>query len=79
MMPWKTRASAGHCRDVRGGVAGVALEVTDDTSLPWEVRKRLRVDQAPQARRAILKLADKIINVGQSVETRRGIGRSSAN
>jgi hypothetical protein len=38
--------------------------VTDDTSLPREVRKRLRVDQAPQARRAVLKLADKIINVG---------------
>jgi len=46
-------------------VAGLVMEVTDDKSLPKEVRTRLQVEQAPKkSRRAkILKLADKISNV----------------
>ena len=46
-------------------VASLVEEVTDDKSLPQEVRKRLQVEQAPKkSRRAkILKLADKISNV----------------
>jgi GTP diphosphokinase / guanosine-3',5'-bis(diphosphate) 3'-diphosphatase len=46
-------------------VAGLVLEVTDNKSLPQEVRKRLQVDQAPKKsqRAKILKLADKISNV----------------
>jgi (p)ppGpp synthase/HD superfamily hydrolase len=46
-------------------VASLVDEVTDDKSLPKEVRKRLQVEQAPtKSRRAkILKLADKISNV----------------
>jgi hypothetical protein len=56
------------------------LEVTDDTSLPGEVRKRLQVDRAPRkSRRAILELADKISNVAAIGRDPPGIGRSSAN
>jgi GTP diphosphokinase / guanosine-3',5'-bis(diphosphate) 3'-diphosphatase len=46
-------------------VAALVVEVSDDKSLPQEVRKRLQVEQAPKkSRRAkILKLADKISNV----------------
>jgi (p)ppGpp synthase/HD superfamily hydrolase len=46
-------------------VAALVEEVTDDKSLPQEVRKRRQVEEAPsKSRRAkILKLADKISNV----------------
>jgi (p)ppGpp synthase/HD superfamily hydrolase len=46
-------------------VAALVEEVSDDKSLPQEVRKRLQVEHAPKkSRRAkILKLADKISNV----------------
>jgi (p)ppGpp synthase/HD superfamily hydrolase len=46
-------------------VAALVDEVSDDKSLPQEVRKRLQVEQAAKkSRRAkILKLADKISNV----------------
>jgi GTP diphosphokinase / guanosine-3',5'-bis(diphosphate) 3'-diphosphatase len=46
-------------------VATLVEEVSDDKSLPQEVRKRLQVEHAPKkSRRAkILKLADKISNV----------------
>jgi (p)ppGpp synthase/HD superfamily hydrolase len=46
-------------------VAALVEEVTDDKSLPQDVRKRLQVEQAPKksARAKILKLADKISNV----------------
>jgi (p)ppGpp synthase/HD superfamily hydrolase len=46
-------------------VAALVDAVTDDKSLPLQVRKRLQVEQAPtKSRRAkLLKLADKISNV----------------
>ena len=46
-------------------VTNVVLEVTDDKSLPKEVRKRLQVEHASsRSRRAkLLKLADKICNL----------------
>jgi len=64
------------------GVAGLVAEVTDDKSLPKEVRKQLQVETAPKKspRAQILKLADKISNlrsiiasppVGWSLERRR--------
>lgn len=51
-------------------IRAVVEEVTDDTSLPVEVRKRLQVERArhksPRAR--LVKLADKICNVRDLVE-----------
>lgn len=46
-------------------VRSVVLEVTDDKSLPKDVRKRLQIEHAPHlSRRAqLVKLADKISNV----------------
>ena len=46
-------------------VADLVQEVSDDKSLPQDVRKRLQVEQArdKSARAKILKLADKISNV----------------
>ena len=46
-------------------VAALVEEVTDDKSLPQEVRKRRQVEEAPNKshRAKILKLADKISNV----------------
>jgi len=45
--------------------ASLVEEVSDDKSLPQDVRKRLQVEQAPKKshRAKILKLADKISNV----------------
>ena len=46
-------------------IAALVVEVSDDQSLPKEVRKELQVQTAPQksARAQILKLADKISNL----------------
>jgi GTP diphosphokinase / guanosine-3',5'-bis(diphosphate) 3'-diphosphatase len=46
-------------------VRAVVLEVSDDKSLPKEVRKRLQVENAPHKseRAKLIKLADKITNV----------------
>lgn len=46
-------------------VLALVLEVTDDKSLPKQVRKQLQVETAPHKTRAakLLKLADKICNV----------------
>jgi (p)ppGpp synthase/HD superfamily hydrolase len=46
-------------------IASLVEEVTDDKSLPQDVRKRLQVEHAPKlsTRAKILKLADKISNV----------------
>lgn len=46
-------------------VAGVVMEVTDDTSLPKARRKQLQVEHAPQLSRAarLVKLADKTSNL----------------
>ncbi len=46
-------------------VLGVVLEVTDDKSLPKQMRKRLQIEHAPQlsTRAKLIKLADKISNV----------------
>lgn len=63
-------------------VGALVLEVTDDKSLPKQVRKRLQVERAPHKsdRAKQLKLADKICNVadvanaaptGWSLERRR--------
>ena len=46
-------------------VAGLVAEMTDDKTLPKDVRKRLQVEHAPTASRQarLVKLADKICNV----------------
>lgn len=46
-------------------VAGLVAEVTDDTSLPSEERKRLQVEMVPRksARARMLKIADKTSNL----------------
>ena len=65
-----------------GDVAGLVIEVTDDKSLPKEMRKDLQVRDAPKksVRAQVLKLADKISNlrsiaasppVGWSLERRQ--------
>jgi GTP diphosphokinase / guanosine-3',5'-bis(diphosphate) 3'-diphosphatase len=59
--------------EVRFGaaVAKIVLEVTDDKSLPWEVRKQLQIEHAPHASRAaqLVKLADKICNLRDILTT----------
>jgi (p)ppGpp synthase/HD superfamily hydrolase len=63
-------------------VAGLVAEVTDDKSLPKEIRKQLQVEHTPEksSRAQTLKLADKISNlraiissppVGWSLERKR--------
>ncbi|MBI2332667.1 MAG: bifunctional (p)ppGpp synthetase/guanosine-3',5'-bis(diphosphate) 3'-pyrophosphohydrolase [Chloroflexi bacterium] len=46
-------------------VLGLVLEVTDDKSLPKQVRKQLQIENAPHKslRAKMLKLADKLCNV----------------
>jgi guanosine-3',5'-bis(diphosphate) 3'-pyrophosphohydrolase len=46
-------------------ILGLVLEVTDDKSLPKEVRKQLQIESSPHKspRAKLLKLADKICNV----------------
>jgi guanosine-3',5'-bis(diphosphate) 3'-pyrophosphohydrolase len=46
-------------------VADVVREVTDDNSLPKAQRKQAQIDNAPRAskRAALVKLADKIVNL----------------
>jgi (p)ppGpp synthase/HD superfamily hydrolase len=46
-------------------VLSLVLELTDDKSLPKEVRKELQVEEAPRmsARAQVIKLADKISNL----------------
>lgn len=46
-------------------ILGLILEVTDDKSLPKEVRKQLQIETAPHKspRAKLLKLADKLCNI----------------
>src|SRR5512138_736162 len=46
-------------------VLGLVLEVSDDKSLPKEVRKQLQIEHAPHKsqRAKMLKLADKLCNI----------------
>jgi (p)ppGpp synthase/HD superfamily hydrolase len=46
-------------------IADLVLEMTDDKSLPKEVRKQLQIEHAPSlsARAQVIKLADKISNL----------------
>lgn len=50
-------------------VLALVLEVTDDKSLPKQTRKRLQVEHAPHKsyKAKLLKLADKISNVGDII------------
>lgn len=52
-------------------VLSLVLEVTDDKSLPKQVRKQLQVEHAPHKTRnaKLLKIADKISNVGDIIST----------
>ncbi len=52
-------------------VLGLVLEVTDDKSLPKEIRKQLQIETAPNKspRAKMLKLADKLCNVHDIVHT----------
>jgi guanosine-3',5'-bis(diphosphate) 3'-pyrophosphohydrolase len=51
-------------------IAGLVAEVTDNTSLPREERKRLQVERAHRLspRAKVIKLADKIANVTDIIE-----------
>ena len=52
-------------------VLALVLEVTDDKSLPKQVRKQLQVEHAPHKSRSakLLKLADKISNVSDILQS----------
>lgn len=52
-------------------VLALVMEVTDDKSLPKATRKQLQVEHAPQKsyRAKLLKIADKISNVGDIIST----------
>ena len=58
-------------REFGSEVLGLVLEVTDDRSLPKEVRKQLQVETAAKKspRAKLLKLADKLCNVKDLVES----------
>jgi len=61
-------------REFGARIAGLVVEVTDDKSLPKQLRKQLQVDHAPHKSRsaALIKVADKICNLrdfGQSPPT----------
>jgi GTP diphosphokinase / guanosine-3',5'-bis(diphosphate) 3'-diphosphatase len=69
-------------REFRKKIAGIVAEVTDDKSLPKEVRKRLQIENAPHKSEAaaLVSMADKISNLrdvsansppGWSIERRR--------
>ncbi len=61
-----TETTASELRELFGEeTAAVVLEVTDDKSLPKEVRKRLQVEHADKLspRAALIKIADKISNI----------------
>ncbi|MEO7674186.1 MAG: HD domain-containing protein [Pyrinomonadaceae bacterium] len=51
-------------------VCGFVLEVTDDNSLPSEVRKQLQIEHAPHLSKEAkqIKLADKISNIRDVIE-----------
>lgn len=51
-------------------IAAIVAEVTDDTSLQKQERKRLQIEHAPQLSRSakLVKLADKICNLRDVVE-----------
>lgn len=56
-------------REFGGEILSLVLEVTDDKRLPREARKQMQVDSASHKspRAKLLKLADKICNVGDLV------------
>ncbi len=58
-------------REFGGEVLNLVLEVTDDKSLPKEVRKQLQIETAAHKspRAKLLKLADKICNVKDIVNS----------
>src|SRR5471032_3235820 len=61
-------------------VAALVQEVTDDKSLPKDVRKRLQIEKTPsKSRRAkLLKIADKTSNLRSLMHSRRRDGQKSA-
>jgi len=61
-----TDTTAEEIRSLFGeDVLGLVLEVTDDKSLPKQVRKQLQVEHAPHKspRAKLIKLADKLCNI----------------
>ena len=67
-----TQTTAEEIEEVFGAeVRSVVQEVTDDKSLPKEVRKQLQIEHAPHisTRAKLVKLADKISNVRAIQET----------
>jgi (p)ppGpp synthase/HD superfamily hydrolase len=61
-----TGTSAGELEKAFGSdIAGLVVELTDDKSLPKDVRKTLQVENAPHksVRAQVIKLADKISNL----------------
>lgn len=58
-------------REFGDEISGLVLEVTDDKSLPKDVRKQLQIETAAHKspRAKLLKLADKICNVEDLVAT----------
>jgi len=70
-----TTATADEIRAEFGEeVLALVLEVTDDKNLPKQVRKQLQVETAPHKTRnaKLLKLADKISNVGDIITSPPG-------
>lgn len=67
-----TETQPDEIREEFGGeVLALVLEVTDDKSLPKQVRKQLQVETAPHKTRnaKLLKLADKICNVDDMINS----------
>jgi guanosine-3',5'-bis(diphosphate) 3'-pyrophosphohydrolase len=61
-----TETTAEELREAFGDdITAMVLELTDDKSLPKEMRKRLQIEKAPYAspRAKLVKLADKIANL----------------
>lgn len=61
-------------------IAGLVVELTDDKSLPKDVRKTLQVENAPRksVRAQVIKLADKIQTCDPCWQARRQLGAPSA-
>jgi guanosine-3',5'-bis(diphosphate) 3'-pyrophosphohydrolase len=66
-----TETTAGELEETFGAqITQVVLEVTDDKSLPKEVRKQLQIEHAPQlsGQAKTVKLADKICNLRDTLK-----------
>jgi GTP diphosphokinase / guanosine-3',5'-bis(diphosphate) 3'-diphosphatase len=66
-----TETTTGELEETFGAqITQIVVEVTDDKSLPKEVRKQLQIEHAPQlsGQAKTIKLADKICNLSDTLE-----------